>query len=434
VTASERALESYHPFDPAVQEDPWEYYALLRREAPVYRDPQTGIFMVSSHALVVEALRRWEDFSNRFGVALGGSGDGGSEEGRNPFEGTASAGEAEAELARGELRRPLMPVDTMLTADPPEQKRYRSLVDKAFRPKRVRALEPRMRALCHSLIDAFVADGRVELRAAFARPVPLTIIAEQLGVGAADLDDFHRWSDGFVAQLGGMASPEERRRAQELIFEFQRYFAKIVLARRSEPRDDIISDMVNARVEGERPLDLPECLSILQQLLVAGNETTASTICEGMRLFAEHPSEWKRVREDPALVRNAVEEILRLATPTANMWRVCRRDTQLGGVDIPAGSMVLVRYGAANRDEDVFPDPDRFDIDRPNASEHVAFGQGIHFCLGAQLARCELVKSIEVLAERLATVRIAAGAPPLRHPPNILLRGLEALHLEFEAA
>ena len=433
MSESERTLESYNPFDPAVQEDPWHYYSLLRREAPVYKDPHTGLFMVSSYDRVVEVLKSWPVFSNRFGIALGGEG-GGSGDGENPFAGAATAEEAEAEVAAGGLERPLMPVDTMLTADPPEQKRYRSLVDKAFRLKRVRSLEPRMRELAHQLIDDFIDDGRVELRSAFAMPVPLTIIAEQLGVGADDLEMFHRWSDGFVAQLGGMASAEERQQAQELIFEFQRYFANIVVSRRKEPKDDIISDMVNARVDGERPLDMPECLSILQQLLVAGNETTASTICEGMRLFAENPDQWEKVRRDPGLIPNAVEEILRHATPTANMWRVCKEDTVLDGVEIPAGAMVMIRYGAANRDEKVFPDPDRFDVERANANEQIAFGLGIHYCLGAQLAKSELVKSIEVLSERLATVRIPADAPPLRHPPNILLRGLEVLPLEFEAA
>jgi cytochrome P450 len=429
MTESEPTLDSYNPFDPAVQEDPWHYYALLRREAPVYKDPHTGLFMVSSYELVTDVLKNWEVFSNRFGIAMGGSGDG-----ANPFEGAATAEEAEEEVRQGGLSRPLMPVDTMLTADPPEQKRYRSLVDRAFRLKRVRSLEPRMRALAGELIDRFIDRGRVELRSEFAMPVPMTIIAEQLGVGADDLEMFHKWSDGFVAQLGGMASAEEQAKAQELIFEFQRYFANIVVDRRENPQDDIISDMVNATLEGERPLDMPECLSILQQLLVAGNETTASTICEGMRLFAEHPDQWKAVREDPALIPNAVEEILRHATPTSNMWRVTKQDTVLGGVEIPQGSMVMIRYAAANRDEQVFPEPDRFDIERENANVQIAFGLGIHYCLGAQLAKSELAKSIEVLSERLATVRIAPDALPLRHTPNILLRGLESLPLEFEVA
>ena len=325
------------------------------------------------------------------------------------------------------------PVDTLLTADPPEQKRFRSLVDGAFRLKRVRALESRISALCEDLIDAFIDRGRVELRAEFAVPVPLTIIAEQLGVPADELPRFKRWSDGFVKQLGGMATPEEQRESAQRILEFQRYFSKIVEARLDESRDDIISDMVNAEVSGGRSLNMAESLSILQQLLVAGNETTASAICEGMRLFSENPAELAKVRADPELIPNAVEEIVRLATPTASMWRVATERCELGGVEIAEGAMLLIRFAAANRDEAVFEDPDRFDVERANAREHLGFGLGLHYCLGAQLAKAELCKSIEALTSRLHNVRLASDAPPLRYPPNILLRGLEALHLEFES-
>lgn len=410
---TERPLHSYHPFDPAVQQDPWRYYALLRREAPVHRDVHTGLWMVSSYELVTEVLKNWQVFSNRFGRAMGAGGD-------------AAAG--------GDSEHGWPPVDTMLTADPPAQKRFRSLVDGAFRLKRVRSLEPRMRALADELLDAFPDRGRVEFRAAFAVPLPLTIIAEQLGVPPRELPTFKRWSDGFVKQLGGMASEEEQRDAVRQILAFQRYFAKIVEARRAEPRDDIISDMVNARVDGERPLDMAESLSILQQLLVAGNETTASTLCEGVRLFAEHADQFEKLKADPGLIPNAVEEIVRLATPTANMWRVVTEDTELDGRRIPKGAMVLVRYAAANRDEEVFSDPDRFDVERENARDELAFGLGIHYCLGAQLAKAELRKSFEAIVERIRTLRIAPDAGPLRHSPSILLRGLDALPLELERA
>jgi cytochrome P450 len=414
MTATATPLESYQLFDPALQESPFGFNARLRREAPVYRDPHTGIFLVSTYALCLEALKDWQVFSNRFGVALGASGS-----------------NVDPELAET-IERGWPPVDTMLTADPPEQKRFRSLVNKAFSLRRVDAMGPRMEELCEELIDGFAADGRVELRARFAVPLPLTIISEQLGVPREDLGTFKKWSDGFVAQLGGMASHEQQIEAAKLIVEFQHYFAERLEDRRKSPRDDILSDLVHARVEGERPLDTAESLSILQQLLVAGNETTASTICEGMWLFATHPEQLEKVRRDPELVDNAVEEVLRLTTPTANMWRRTLRDTELGGVAIPQGSMVLLRYASANRDEAVFPDPDRFDVERANAAEHMAFGYGIHFCLGAQLARRELQKSFRALVRRLPNLRLAPGAPPPRHSPNILLRGMESLELAFE--
>jgi cytochrome P450 len=222
--------------------------------------------------------------------------------------------------------------------------------------------------------------------------------------------------------------------AARLIVEFQHYFAAKLEERRKEPREDIISDVVHAQVEDERPLDVPECLSILQQLLVAGNETTGNAIAEGMLLLVRNPEQLARVCADPGLVPNLVEEVLRLATPTVNMWRVVIRDTELAGVTIPKGSFALLRYASANRDESRFPDPDRFDVTRANAGEHLAFGHGIHFCLGAALARAEMAVAFRTLLARLEDWRLDPDAPAPRHKPNVLLRGLEALPLRFRPA
>ncbi len=405
-------LAEIHPFDPRILEDPLELNRRLRREAPVYRDPNTGIFLVSTYAAVAAALEDHESFSNRFGQALGAGA-------RTPSE------------VRDVLAEGYPPVDTMLTADPPEQRRYRKLVNKAFVPRRVNALEPRIEALSDELIDGFVANGRVELLSQYSQLLPLILIAEQLGVPRADLAMFRRWSDGFVAQLGGMADLAGQVEAAKLIVGFQRYFAARLAERRQEPRDDILSEIVHAQVEGERPLDVAECLSILQQLLVAGNETTANAIAEGMLLLVRNPEELARVESDPDLVPNLVEEVLRLATPTTNMWRICTRDVRLGDASIPKGSLVLLRYASANRDEARFPDPDRFDVRRANATDHLAFGQGIHFCLGAALARKEMEVAFRTLLRRLGGWQLAPGEPAPRHKPNVLLRGLEALHLEF---
>jgi cytochrome P450 len=197
------------------------------------------------------------------------------------------------------------------------------------------------------------------------------------------------------------------------------------------PEGDIISDIVHARVEGERPLDVAEMLSILQQLLVAGNETTASAIVEGLWLLLRNPEQLALVRREPERIANLVEEILRLATPTANMWRVCKKDTRVEGVEIPAGSLCMLRFAAANRDPSQFADPDRFDVTRANAGDHLAFGLGIHHCVGASLARKELLVAFQVLLERFEDFRLAPGAPEPRHKPNVLLWGLDCLDLEL---
>jgi cytochrome P450 len=407
------ALATLNPFDPSVLADPWDYYRRVREHAPVWREPNTGIFLISSHAAVSGALRDWERFSNRFGRALGG------------------LGEPPPEVM--EVAREGYPaVDTMLTADPPEQRRFRKLVNRAFSAKRVETLEGRIEEIANELVDRCEGRRRAELLAEFAQPLPLTVIAEQLGAPREDLARFREWTDGFVAQLSGVADLAGQVAAARLIVEFQHYFAARLEERRKEAHDDIISDIVHAEVEGERPLDLTEMLSILQQLLVAGNETTASAIVEGMWLLIQHPEELARVQRDATLVPGLVEEVLRLATPTANMWRICKEDAEVEGTAIPAGSLCMLRFAAANRDPARFPDPDRFDVSRANAAEHLAFGMGIHHCLGAALARKEMQVAFRTLLARLDGFALDASAPAPRHRPSVLLWGFDSLPIIYQ--
>ena len=409
-----QAVQALHPFDPSVLSHPFEFDRALRRNAPVHRDATTGLFLVSTYEHVVEVLKDFETYSNKFIMAMGGGG--------------AAADPEMAEI----MKTGYPPVDTMLTADPPEHKRFRGLVNKAFTPRRVRAIAPRIEAISAELIDAFADRGQVELKAEFAGPLPLAVIADQLGVPRKDMARFRKWSDGFVAQLGGMADRETVLASQRLIVEFQHYFAERLDEVRRDPGENILSDLVRARLEGERPLDTAESLSILQQLLVAGNETTANAIAEGMLLLIQNPDQLAAVRAEPGLIPNLVEEVLRLSSPTQNMWRVVTRDTELAGVELPKGSMAMLRFGSANRDAAKFPDPDRFDVHRENAAEHVAFGHGIHFCIGAILARKEMEIAFRQLLERLEDLRLAPGAQ-LHYEPNMLLRGLESLKLEFRS-
>lgn len=406
------ALASQNPFDPVLLADPWDYYRRVREHAPVYREPNTGVFLISSFEAVSEVLRDWERFSNRFARAMGGLG---------------SAPPEVLEVAKDGYP----PVDTMLTADPPEQRRFRKLVNKAFSAKRVNGLGSRVEGIAGELLDRIAARGRAELLSEFAQPLPLTVIAEQLGAPREDLALFRKWTDGFLAQLSGVADLAGQVAAARLIVEFQHYFAARLEERRKEPHDDILSDIVHARVEDERPLDVPEMLSILQQLMVAGNETTASAIAEGVWLLIQHPDQQERLRSDTSLIPNAVEEILRIATPTANMWRLCTQDAEVAGVEIPAGSMCMVRYAAANRDPAQFPDPDRFDVERSNADEHLALGVGVHFCLGAALARKEMGVAFRTLLDRFDSLALDTDAPAPRHRPNILLWGFDSLPITF---
>jgi cytochrome P450 len=422
MSATEASLTDFNPFDPAVLESPLEFNRLLVSDAPVYRDPHTKLVLVSSYALVHDALKRHEDFSNRFGQAMNGR---------------AAKRDDLVEI----MKQGYPPVDTMLTADPPEHKRFRSLVNKAFTPRRVDVLEGEIQKVADELIDDFIGDvktgkngnGRFSVLAQYCVPIPLTVIADQLGVPRGDLPMFKRWTEGFVAQLGGMASHEAELEAARLIVEFQHYFAERLEEARKEPRDDIISDLVRARIEGERPLDTAESLSIIQQLLVAGHETTASTIAAGLLLLIQNPDQMALVREDLSLLPNMIEEVTRLTTPTQNMWRVATRDCSLGDFAISKGEMVFIRFGAANRDPAKFESPDRFDVRRENAVEHVAYGHGVHFCIGAMLARKEMLVAFRSLLTRLEDLRLAPDQT-IAHKPNMLLRGLRDFDVEFRAS
>ena len=215
--------------------------------------------------------------------------------------------------------------------------------------------------------------------------------------------------------------------------QYQHYFAAILEERRENPQDDIISDIVHANFENERRLDTPEMLSIIQQLLVAGNETTTNSIAEAVLLLIQYPDQHAKLKANPELINNLVEEVLRLSTPTANMWRVVTRNTEIQGVPVPAGSMVQIRFSSANRDEAHFNNPHQFDVERENAGKNIAFGYGVHMCIGAALARKELNVAFQVILKRMDNFALACGEDELYYPPNVLLRGMSRLPIRFTA-
>jgi cytochrome P450 len=231
-----------------------------------------------------------------------------------------------------------------------------------------------------------------------------------------------------------MISKEQEIECAKDAIAFQHYFYNVIEERRKEPKDDIITDLVQAQVAGERSLDDAELLNIIQQLLVAGNETITNAIAGGMLILIQNPEQMALVQAEPSKIENLVEEVLRLETPTAGMWRVVQQDTELEGVQIPAGSLVMVRFDSANRDPAKFQDGERLDVCRQNAESHLAFGHGIHFCVGATLARKEMQLAYERLLLRLKNIRLADGKNDLKHFPNILLRGLKHLYIEFDKA
>jgi cytochrome P450 len=398
-------IESYNLLDPETVESPFEYYQVLREQAPVYRMP-SGMWIVSTHALCLEALRDYESFSSKFIQKMSGGALG----------------------SDGNLAGP----ETLLSNDPPDHTYFRKRVNKAFSPQRVKRMSDSIRVIAEQLVSNLASGPAVfDAVAGFAVPLPLTVIADQLGVPRKDLDKFKRWSDATIVPIGGMASPDEVIESLKLTEELKAYLAERCHERIAEPREDMLSDLVSADFEGERPIQIKEVVSILQQFLVAGNETTTNLIAAALQFLLQNPGQLELVNRDRSLLPSAVEEALRLETPTCGMWRVATRDVTLGGVLIPADSLVMLRYAAANRDEAVFEGAETFNVQRENVRDHLAFGMGVHFCPGAALAREETRIGLELLLDRLPGLRLAAGND-FRHHPNMLLRGLKRLDLEFD--
>jgi cytochrome P450 len=407
-------LDNYDPMDREIQQCPFPHYAALRAHGPLFLHPQTGMYFVSRLDTMRTVLRDTDRFSSHFSNA-----------------GTPPPSEVLAELqqiaAQGVAR-----VDTMLTIDPPSHTNYRKTVAGAFNVRRIQALAPRIRELTDELIDGFPMEGSVDFQRAFATPLPVRVIAHMLNVPFEREADIKRWSDDAVVALGTAVTPERLVEAARSVLECQLYFLAELDRRRVAPQDDFLTDLLNADfddpVEGKRKLNDAEMFSIVQQLMVAGNETTTKLFTEGMKLLLEHPEWWARIQADPSLIPTVIEEVLRLASPNQGLFRVVTRDTELEGVQLKKGNRLWVMFGAADRDERVFADPDAFDPERENLSQHIAFGFGAHFCIGAPLSRLEARIGFEALAERLAHVELAPGNT-FEYEPSYILRGLKDLEL-----
>lgn len=401
-------------FDPQVIADPFDYYRAWLPKSPVVQLSE-GMFLVLSYDLCVQATGAVDIFSNDFQATLSGA--------------MAEDGDVAAILAEGWPQ-----VDTLLTADPPVHTRFRKLVNLAFSMKRVAAIEEDMRRVAVGLIKAMAEKGEGDFVRDFGIPLPVAMIASQIGM-EKDTDRVKRWSDAFVDRLGRMIPKERELECAREVVEFQHHVKAKIDERRTSRTDDLLSDLVHAEVDGERPLEDAEILSIMQQLMVAGNETTTSALAGGLLQLIENPDQMAKAvaaadAGDERTILNLVEEVLRIESPTAGMWRRVLTDTELGGVTIPRGAMVQLRYAAANRDPARYPDPDRFDIERANARSHLAFGKGIHMCIGNMLSRKEMAVAYSELLTRLTDFRLADGHTP-SWPPNMLLRGLTTLPIMF---
>jgi len=261
------------------------------------------------------------------------------------------------------------------------------------------------------------------------------VIADALGAPREDFDKFRAWSDAAVTQLGGVSDQETRLQAARDIVDFQHYFVERIEEKRSNPTEDVLSDLVHANLSEEddpRHMDYGELLSIMQQLLVAGNESTANTLTVGLHELIQNPELADKLAQTPELIKHFVEENLRLATPAANMWRKVTEDTLIDDIPVKAGELLLLHYGSANRDDKQFSCPHTVDLERDNARSHVAFGYGIHTCIGLQLARKELEIAYASLLGSMTNIRLASSQQTIEYEPNIMVRGPIELNIEFD--
>ena len=314
----------------------------------------------------------------------------------------------------------------MLDLDAPDHTRLRTLVHKAFTPRLVEQLRGRIQALADDLLDAAQRKGSLELVSDYALPVPLTIIAELLGVPTDDRHKFRRWSNRLVS----VSSSRDLLWAIPYGWAFMRYLRQLFERRRADPRDDLVTALVRAEEAGDT-LSEDELLAMVFLLLVAGHETTVNLIASGTLALLQHPDQMARLRDDPSLIKSAVEELLRYTSPVEMATeRFAREDVTIAGTTIPRGEVVLAVIGSANRDERQFENPDILDLTR-DPNRHLAFGQGGHYCLGAPLARLEGQIAITTLLHRMPRLRLAAAPESLRWRRGLFLRGLEKLPLAF---
>jgi cytochrome P450 len=365
-------------FNDAMRRDPYPMYEQLRAATPVMHVPAQDVWLVLDYAGVRRALHDQAAFSSSVGGTRG------------------------------------VQFEWLLFMDPPRHTKLRAILSKAFTPRSIAALEPRIRELARGLVDACLAAGTVDVEAELAAPLPIMVIAEMLGLPASDWKRVERWADAIIgladtimgSSAEGAAASAEFARVNA---EMQDYLATLVAERRAAPTDDLLTRLVAAEVDGEHLSEL-ELLRFVQLLLAAGAETTTNLIDNALICLADHPEQLARLRAEPALVPSMIEEVLRFRSPAQAMFRATRQDIELAGRTIPANKMVLAMIGAANRDPAQFADANRFDIAR-DPNPHIAFGHGIHYCLGAPLSRLEARVVFEELVPRLTTLAYASDAP-----------------------
>lgn len=416
-SADRRSPDDWNLMDPAVQRCPYDFYKATREQAPVYRMPQTGFHLVTSFDLCREVIRQPDLYAS----------------GVSPM--ALKEGGVPQDIVDIYVNEGWVPLASCSTSDPPRHTRVRTFLEPLFTAKRVRAITPLIDRTATQLLDRIAGRTEVEFVRHFSHPLPMIVIAELIGVPTADIDRFKAWSDAIVEPFSLMVSHERELECARLVVEMQHYFAKLLEARRSTPADDLLTELVRASEDPEMNFDLAEQLTIITiDLLASGNETTTAAITSGLLLLIRDPAALAAVRSDRDLLHNLAEEILRLESPAQGMFRRVTQDTVLGGIALKEGELLSLRFGAANRDEGQFPEAERIDLHRPQPGKHLALGIGRHHCIGAQLARQELISAFDALLNRYQSFSLTPGMPEPSYTPSFFGRNIRELHVTLVPA
>lgn len=408
-----RALADMPLFDNDTLKCPYHFDKTLREDAPVFQDPTSGVWIVATYELVREAHKTPEVFSNDFGLALGS--------GEKLDDDVLEAMGRTYDLGKG----------TLLTVDDPVHNLYRDELKSFFLAKNVAKYRPWIEELADKLVAELPFGESFEFVEHFTRPLPLSVIMHVLGMPLEMRDLAFKWTVDNVTVLSQVSDKPTLLAALDGLKDEYDWFVGALNERRENPREDLINLVAHATYEG-RPLTIEEQLAHCTQFMVAGNETTTATLAEGMRQLCLNPEQQQMIRDDRTLIPALVEESLRVASPTSNMWRMTKSDYTIGGVTIPKDSMVLLKYFSSNHDESMFEAPLEFDVKRSNAKRHIAFGFGSHVCIGQHLSKLEMIIAWEKLFDNSSNFRMVTDPQELEYMPSILLRGIENMNIVIE--
>jgi cytochrome P450 len=402
----------YNPFESPQLDNPYPFYVQARSEEPVFFSELLQAWVVTRYEDIRSVLLRPDIYSSK-----------------DTMRSAAPWAPEVFQILAGDEA---ISIPTFVNSDGKEHQRFRMPLNQAFLPARIKAMEGTIRTVAHRLIDTFYEERHADLITSFAGPLPQEIILRMFGISQADIPMCKRWSDDTQALVNEPLSLERQIECAHSLLDFHKYMSALIEERRANPGDDVVSYLHTVQYDPVRPLNGPETVITLTGLLIAGHETTTGLIGTALYLLLSQPECWQYICRQPETIPEAVEEALRFDTPVPAFYRTALKEAQIGGVTIPEGALLSLNYASANRDEKRFAYADQFDLKR-SPNQHLAFGHGPHFCLGAPLARLEVRIALEALSQRLPRLRLRLPQK-LSYTPNLMLRSIKRLTVAWDVS